>query len=72
MPRVLTNRDPGDETDFVGDPGVFAWRFDRLLEAGYPDDVAVLLAENQSVDLHTACDLLRRGATIHEALRILT
>lgn len=31
-----------------------------------------MLAERSDVDLHQAVELLERGATIHEALRILT
>ena len=73
MARVLTDRDPADETQaIVGDPDVFSWRLDELQRAGYPLDVAVLLAENATVDLHLACGLLERGATLHEALRILS
>lgn len=51
---------------------VLMWRFDELQRAGYPTDVAVMLAENRDVDLHGACSLLNTGATIHQALRILT
>jgi len=51
---------------------VLNWRFDCLEIAGYPTDIAVMLAERGDVDLHEACALLRRGATIHQALRILT
>jgi len=51
---------------------VLNWRYERLEDAGYPTDIAVMLAERQSVDLHLACSLLERGATLHEAIRILT
>jgi hypothetical protein len=54
------------------DLDVVSWRFDRLADAGYPTDLAVMLAERADVDLHVACRLLERGATLHEALRILT
>jgi hypothetical protein len=70
--RVLTHRDSGDEVPSVRDLDVVSWRFDCLEDAGYPSDIAVMLAERADVDLHRACDLLARGATIHEALRILT
>lgn len=72
---MLTNRDPGDETDdrpTIRDLDVVSWRFDQLEDAGYPVDIAVMLAERSDVDLHLACALLDRGATLHEALRILT
>lgn len=51
---------------------VLNWRFDELERAGYPVDIAVMLAERGDVDLHDAVALLERGATIHEAVRILT
>jgi hypothetical protein len=51
---------------------VLNWRFEELERAGYPTDIAVMLAERGEVDLHDACDLLTRGATIHQALSILT
>jgi hypothetical protein len=51
---------------------VLNWRFEELERAGYPVDIAIMLAERGEVDLHSACDLLTRGATVHEALRILT
>lgn len=69
MARVLTDR---DETPRVGDFNVLSWRYEELERAGYPVDIAVALAERSDVDLHVACSLLGRGATVHEALRILT
>ena len=51
---------------------VLNWRYEQLEAAGYPTDIAILLAERGEIDLHGACALLERGATIHEALRILT
>ena len=51
---------------------VLYWRYECLEDAGYPVDVAVALAERGDVDLHVACELVEHGATIHEALRILT
>lgn len=50
---------------------VLNWRFEGLLKAGYPVDISIMLAEQSGVNLHEACDLLRDGATIHQALRIL-
>jgi len=72
MPHALTNRDPGDETPTVLDLDVVTWRFDQLEDAGYPVDIAVMLAERGDVDLHIACELLGGGASVHDALRILT
>ena len=69
--RVLTDRD-SDETPQLRDLDVVSWRYDQLSDAGYPADIAVMLAERSDVDLHLACDLLAQGATIHEALRIVT
>lgn len=51
---------------------VVNWRFEQLEGAGYPVDVAIVLAERSDVDLHLACRLLARGASVDEALRILT
>ena len=71
-PRILTDGDPGDETPSVRDFDVVCWRFDCLLRAGYPGDIAVMLSERSDIDLHDAVEMLKRGATIHDALRILT
>lgn len=51
---------------------VLNWRYECLEEAGYPTDIAILLAERSDVDLHAACELLGGGATPHQALSILT
>ena len=67
-PHILTDRDTGDETCQPLD--VLAWRMDQLTEAGYPVLAAIRLA-HMPVDLHQACDLLKRGASVSEALRIL-
>lgn len=64
--------DPGDETPDRPLDQVTLWRFEELERAGYPLDVAVQLAENRDVDLALARELLDRGASIHQALRILT
>lgn len=50
---------------------VINWRFNQLLEAGYPLRTAKRLAEHPRVDLHEARQLLKRGATVREAIRIL-
>jgi len=70
MPRVLT--DPGDETSPLLYGSVVVWRFDCLERAGYPSELAVTLAENASVDLHDAVELLKRGCPVEQAVRILS
>jgi len=50
---------------------VILWRQDLLEKAGYPVLAAMQIAERGDIDLHRACDLLARGATLNEALRIL-
>lgn len=54
------------------DLDVVTWRYTELDRAGYPADIAIMLAERGDVDLHHACGLLAAGATVHQALRILT
>jgi hypothetical protein len=63
--RVLTDRDPDDETT-----NVERWRLEELERAGYSVAAAVLIA-SQDVDLHTAARLLARGCDEDTALRIL-
>lgn len=50
---------------------VLLWRQEELERAGYPVHIAMELAESK-IDLHVACGLLERGATVDEAIRILT
>jgi hypothetical protein len=50
---------------------VFAWRRDRLERAGYPASEAEMLAIDPSVDLHVAVDLLARGCSLEQAMKIL-
>lgn len=69
--RVLTDQDPGDETPTVRDLDVVSWRFDCLVRAGYPVEIAIMLAERGGVDLHDAVELLKRGCPVGEAKRIL-
>jgi hypothetical protein len=51
---------------------VYAWRFDQLTRAGYSDEHAISLAEDQRIDLHLACDLLRRACPERTAYLILS
>lgn len=68
MSRILI-RD--DESPTLRDLDVLNWRFEELERAGYPIDTAITLSARGDVDLHFACELLRDGATINQALRIL-
>jgi len=47
------------------------WRFSELERAGYPPNVASMLAGRGLVDLHAACDLLDKGCSVEKALAIL-
>jgi len=71
MTGILTTASV-DETPTLRDLGVVVWRFDCLIRAGYPDELAVRLAENAAVDLHDAVELLYRGCSVEQAVRILT
>lgn len=53
------------------DPEIAVWRHETLVRAGYPHDVALVLAYRVDVDLHLAVSLLERGATVEQAIRIL-
>lgn len=50
---------------------ILSWRYESLLDAGYPDREALLLATRDDVDLHLACDLLARGCPARTAVQIL-
>jgi len=65
---------PGDELALAEEREVarlYAWRLQQLLEAGYDDDAAALLAAQLGVDLHRARLLLEQGCSPKTALRIL-
>ena len=51
---------------------VYAWRLEQLTRAGYSDEHAISLAEDQRIDLHLACDLLRRACPEQTAYLILS
>jgi len=51
---------------------VVAWRYEELGRAGYPPEQAIDLAGRADVDLHVAVGLLAHGATVEQAVRILT
>ena len=50
---------------------VTRWRIEQLLDAGYDDEAALVLALDSEVDLRTAVSLLQRGCPVDTALRIL-
>ncbi len=51
--------------------GVEDWRFQQLVNAGWREQQALVLAANHDVDLHLACDLLARGCDPTVAWEIL-
>jgi hypothetical protein len=55
----------------IDDRDVQDWRFEQLRQAGWPDQQALLLALDPQIDLHQACDLVRRCEPAL-ALRILS
>lgn len=50
---------------------VEAWRAQRLIDAGYPDEVALVLAADRDVDIAVAAGLLDHGCPLKTALQIL-
>lgn len=50
---------------------VYEWRLDQLERAGYSHWHANHLAEDDRIDLHEACDLLRRGCPPRTAFLIM-
>ena len=71
-PRIIIDQDAGPSYATLRDLPVVVWRFDCLIRAGYPDELAVRLAENADVDLHDAVELLYRGCPVGAAERILS
>lgn len=51
---------------------VEAWRALVLVEAGYPAELAVELAQRADVDVHQAVELVRAGCPPDTAASILT
>jgi hypothetical protein len=51
---------------------VTSWRLCRLLEAGFPEELARALASTRRVDLHAILELVDRGCPPHLAARILS
>jgi len=50
---------------------VTQWRIERLLDAGYSREAALLIGHETSIDLHVAVELLDRGCPMDAALQIL-
>ena len=58
------------DTPPIEESAVFAWRRDRWIDLGWNTDWADFLADTQ-MDIGTARNLLDRGATHSQVLRIL-
>jgi hypothetical protein len=50
---------------------VVTWRFEQLEQAGYAEMAALAIAVDTAIDLHLACELLRRGCPQAVALEII-
>jgi hypothetical protein len=76
--RIVDNPALHDDVDLEIEPivlderaaAVFGWRLEELHRAGYAE-YAAALAEDNRIDLHVACDLLRNGCPEETAYRIL-
>jgi hypothetical protein len=72
--RQGKNDMPAAEVELQGNADavlVRNWRFEALMRAGYPLEMAQRLADLVRVDLHLAVDLVRRGCPAETAQRIL-
>ncbi len=50
---------------------VESWRFDVLIEAGYPPELAEKIAKDPGADLHLAVELVERGCSPARAAEIV-
>jgi hypothetical protein len=50
---------------------VYCWRMEQLVRAGYSDVLADCIAQEHTVDLHQALNLIRDGCAPETAARIL-
>jgi hypothetical protein len=50
---------------------IVRWRHDRLIAAGFANDLAADLAQSRETDLHAVLDLIDRGCPPALAARIL-
>jgi len=64
--QLASSATPYDDHDQVT-----AWRFQRLLDAGFDYPQAEYLAALPGVDLHELLNLIDRGCPAHLAARIL-
>lgn len=65
----------------MDDPGVIVvlserdrverWRFEQLVRAGFPEELALSLACDLTVDLHRSVGLVEHGCSLSLAERIL-
>jgi hypothetical protein len=74
MRRVGANPDVSTQrtaTEAPCDADVVRWRRDRLLAAGFADELAAELARSRQIDLHALLDLIDRGCPPPVAASIL-
>jgi hypothetical protein len=50
---------------------VLSWRVERLRDAGYDGETALVIGLDDRIDLHRAVGLVQRGCPPETALRIL-
>ena len=50
---------------------IYCWRVEQLERAGYSGAFAHMLAEDDAIDLHLACDLIASGCPESTAFEIL-
>jgi hypothetical protein len=55
-----------------GEMEVLCWRLEQLQRAGYLDELAYAIAEDNRIDLHRACELVANGCPPPTAYRILS
>jgi hypothetical protein len=80
--RPLSRHQPGMTTNHLAPVGhcsshgppvdVFDWRLCRLLECGFPSDLAHQLASTPAIDIHALLQLVDRGCPPELAARILS
>jgi hypothetical protein len=68
MPHVHHERGIGDRRS---PPSTLAWRSCRLVDAGFPRELALRLAWDTRYDLHALIELVERGCPPSLAARIL-
>lgn len=72
MTEVVTDRDMGDETELSQESEkVIKWRKQWLKQAGYSRRNADLIASDTNIDLHFACDLIKKTEDEDLCMKIL-